>query len=112
MGKLWDFTPYFAAGFGVALFSSQSNSFQPVVPFTVGFKVNIHKNMGLEAEYGFRKTFYDNFDGLNDNVSPDDYAILHNNDWYSFTGLSFTWKLFNMFGNCPTYSDVDRKKRR
>ena len=35
----------------------------------LGFKVNIYKNMGLEAEYGFRKTFYDNFDGLKDLVA-------------------------------------------
>ena len=112
MGNIWDFTPYFASGIGVALFNSNELSVQPVIPLTIGFKVNIHKNMGLEIEHGFRKTFYDNFDGLKDNVSPDDYALLHNNDWYSFSGISFTWKIYNRSVNCATYFDVNGNRRR
>ncbi|OFY61076.1 MAG: hypothetical protein A2V50_06960 [Bacteroidetes bacterium RBG_19FT_COMBO_42_10] len=111
-GKLWDFSPYFAAGAGVAFINSASVAFQPVIPFSAGFKVNIYKNMGLEAEYGFRKTFYDNFDGLNDLVAPSDFAWLHNNDWYSFAGIALTWKIFNTLVGCPAYSDVDGKRRR
>ncbi|HUU99945.1 MAG TPA: DUF6089 family protein, partial [Bacteroidales bacterium] len=84
----------------------------PVIPFSVGFKVNIHKNLGLEAEYGFRKTFYDNFDGLKDLVDPSDYAWLHNNDWYSFVGIALTWKIFNRLAGCPAFNDVDNKRKR
>ncbi len=112
MGKRWDFSPYFSSGIGVAIFNSQEQSVQPVIPLAIGFKVNIHKNLGLEIEHGFRKTFYDNFDGLKDNVSPEDYALLHNNDWYCLTGISFTWKLYNRSVNCATYSDVNDKRRR
>lgn len=137
LGKAGDFSPYFAVGLGVTLMNSSSMriepvrlpvlgygiatitssdvSLQPVIPFSVGFKINIHKNMGLEVEYGFRKTFYDNFDGVKDNVSPADYAVFHNNDWYSFAGMAFTWKLYNKSADCPAYgldSKRNRKKER
>lgn len=111
-GKRWNFSPYFAAGAGIAIINTVSTAYQPVIPFSFGFKVNIYKNLGLEAEYGFRKTFYDNFDGLKDMVSPADHAWLHNNDWYTFTGIAVTWKIFNRLAGCPAYTDVDKKKKR
>jgi len=121
-GKLWNYSPYFAAGLGGTYVhladalnpntSSRNSSFIPVIPFSVGIKVNIHKNVGLEAEYGFRKTFYDNFDGLNDLVAPSDYAWTHNNDWYTFTGVSVTWKFYSRLAGCPAYNDVDVKRKR
>ncbi len=113
MGKRWNYSPYFAAGIGGAFVKSPMNSaFIPVVPFSVGFKINIYKNIGLEAEYGFRKTFYDNFDDLKDLVAPSDYAWTHNNDWYTFTGISVTWKFYSKLAGCPAYNDVDSKRKR
>ena len=112
IGKRWDYTPYIAAGAGIAFVNTASFTYVPVIPFSIGFKVNIHKNMGLEAEYGFRKTFYDNFDGLKDLVDPSDYTWTHNNDWYSFAGISLTWKIFSRLVGCPAYSDVDSKSKR
>jgi hypothetical protein len=111
-GKLWDFSPYLAAGLGIAVLSSTTIAYQPVIPFSLGFKANIYKNMGLEVEYGFRKTFYDNFDGLNDLVASEDFAWLHNNDWYSFAGISLTWKIYSQLAGCPAYDDVNGKRRR
>ena len=111
-GKLWDYTPYIAAGAGIAFINTKTFTYIPVIPFSFGFKVNIYKNVGLEAEYGFRKTFYDNFDGLKDLVAPSDVAWIHNNDWYSFTGIAVTWKLFNKSVPCPAYDDVDSKRKR
>jgi hypothetical protein len=111
-GKFWDFSPYFAAGAGVAFISSGTTAIEPVIPFSVGFKVNVYKNMGIEAEYGFRKTFYDNFDGLQDPVAPADFGVIHNNDWYSFTGIAFTWKIYSRLAGCPAYTDVDGKRKR
>ncbi len=111
-GKSWDYTPYFAAGAGIALVNTVDMAYTPVIPFSIGFKVNIHKNLGLEAEYGFRKTFYDNFDGLKDLVAPTDVAWLHNNDWYTFTGVTFTWKFYNKLAGCPAYNDVDSGRKR
>jgi len=111
-GKLWDFSPYIAAGAGVVFINTVTNSIEPVIPFSFGFKVNIYKNMGLEAEYGFRKTFYDNFDGLNDMVAEEDRGLIHNNDWYSFAGIVLTWKFYNKLAGCPAYTDVDQKSKR
>jgi hypothetical protein len=111
-GRLWDFSPYFAAGTGLTYINTVSVAFKPVIPFSVGFKANVYKNMGLEAEYGFRKTFYDNFDGLKDLVAPSDIGWIHNNDCYSFAGIALTWKIYSRLAGCPAYSDVDGKRRR
>jgi hypothetical protein len=111
-GKRWDYTPYIAGGAGAAFVNTADFAVVPVIPFSFGFKINIYKNLGLEAEYGFRKTFYDNFDGLNDLIAPSDIAWIHNNDWYSFTGISFTWKILSNLAGCPAYNDVDKKRKR
>ena len=118
-GKRWNYSPYIAAGVGIAYFNTSSNTslindkpFQPIIPFSFGFKINIYKNLGIEAEYGFRKTFYDKFDGLEDKVNPDHKAWLHNNDWYSFAGIAFTWKIYNKLVGCPAFKDVDESRRR
>ncbi|MBE3086053.1 MAG: hypothetical protein IMZ64_07545 [Bacteroidetes bacterium] len=111
-GKQWNYTPYFAAGAGIAYIIKTI----PVIPFSFGFKINLYKNLGLEAEYGFRKTFYDNFEDLEDElVDPatrHDNAWIHNNDWYSFLGVGVTWKIFSKSGGCPAFSDVDPKRKR
>ena len=127
-GKLWDYSPYFAAGAGIAfintttiaympvspfdIIETKNFTYVPVIPFSFGFKINIYKKMGLEAEYGFRKTFYDNFDGLKDLVAPSDVAWIHNNDWYSFAGVAVTWKIYSKLAGCPAYYDVDSKRRK
>jgi len=111
MGKRWDYTPYFAGGFGIAFINTKTFTYVLVIPITFGFKVNIYKNLGLEAEYGFRKTFYDNFDGLKDMVAPSDIAWIHNNDWYSFAGLAVSWKIYSKLAGCPAYADVDSKRK-
>ena len=112
-GKLWNYSPYFAAGIGGVYDSSPAGSaVVPVIPFSIGFKINIHKNIGLEAEYGFRKSFYDNFDALKDKIATSDYTWTHNNDWYTFTGLAITWKFFSKLAGCPAYEDVDPKRKR
>jgi hypothetical protein len=111
-GKRWNFTPYFAGGAGIAFLNSASFTYVPVIPFSFGFKINVFKNIGLEAEYGFRKTFYDNFDGLKDLVAPSDLGSIHNNDWYTFTGIAVTWKIYNKLAGCPAYGEVDSKRKR
>jgi hypothetical protein len=111
-GKRWDYTPYIAGGAGVAAITTEGFNVLPVIPFSAGFKINILKNLGLEAEYSFRKTFYDNFDGLKDLVDPADFALIHNNDWYSFTGISFTWKIMSRLAGCPAYDDANSNRKR
>ena len=111
-GKRWNYTPYIAAGAGISFINTQVFTYVPVIPFSMGFKVNVYKNLGIEAEYGFRKTFYDNFDGLKDFVAAEDHGWIHNNDWYTFTGVSVTWKIYNNLAGCPAYNDVDSKRKR
>jgi len=106
-GKKWNSTPYFAGGIGGTFVDTKEVAVIPVIPFSFGFKINIKRNIGLEAEYGFRKTFYDNFDGLESYP----YAWTHNNDWYTFTGICVTWKFYKLAG-CPAYNDVDSKRKR
>jgi len=108
-GKKWNSSPYFAGGIGGAYINANEEVvFCPVIPISFGFKININKNVGLEAEYGFRKTFYDKFDG----VENPTYAWTHNNDWYTFTGICITWKIFSNFAKCPAYDDFDAKRKR
>lgn len=111
-GKLFDYSPYIAAGAGLVFSGSGNTDIVPLIPLSAGFKINVLKNLGLEAEYGFRKTFYDNFDGLKDLIDPSDYDVIHNNDWYSFTGVSLTWKFMNKFVGCPAYNDADSGRKR
>jgi hypothetical protein len=111
-GKRWNFTPYFAAGAGISFINTVTFKYVPVIPFSFGFKVNIYKNLGLEAEYGFRKTFYDNFDGVKDLVAPSDFSWIHNNDWYTFTGIAFTWKIYNKLAGCPAYGEQNSRRKR
>ncbi len=111
-GKRWNYSPYIAGGVGVAFVNTIKFTYTPVIPFSIGFKINIYKHLGLEAEYGFRKTFYDNFDGLKDFIDPSDHTWLHNNDWYTFAGISLTWKMYNRLAGCPAYTDVDARKKR
>ncbi len=110
-GKRFDYSPYLAAGAGVAMNTSEGTELLPIIPFGIGFKINLLKNMGLEAEYSFRKTFYDNFDGLKDFVDPSDYALIHNNDWYTYTGISLTWKIMSRLAGCPAYDDVNSERK-
>ncbi len=112
LGRRWNYTPYMAGGVGVAFVNTTSFAVIPVIPFSFGFKVNVYKNLGLEIEYGFRKTFYDNFDGLKDFIDPANHGWLHNNDWYTFTGVALTWKMYNRLAGCPAYEDVDSRKRK
>ncbi len=111
-GKRWDYTPYIAAGGALAFVNTSTYTYVPAIPFSVGFKINVYKNIGLEAEYGFRKTFYDNFDGLKDLVAPSDYAWIHNNDWYTFAGISVTWKIYSKLAGCPAYGDDGSRRKR
>jgi len=111
MGKSWEYTPYIAGGVGIAFINTKTFTYVPVIPFSMGFKINIYKNLGLEAEYGFRKTFYDNFDGLKDLVAQSDVSWFHNNDWYSFAGIAVCWKIYTKLAGCPAYDDVDPKRK-
>lgn len=121
-----DYTPYIAAGAAFSAVYNQvavadgSKSFHPFfsIPFSAGFKVNVANHLGVEFEYGFRKTFYDKFDGQyevmtpGDTPAPVDQSWTHNNDWYSFMGISVTWKMYNKLAGCPAFAEMGKEKKR
>ncbi len=111
-GRKIDYTPYLSLGAALSAVGTDGISFFPSIPFSLGVKVNIYKNFGLEFEYGFRKTFYDNFDGLKDMIDPNDLTWSHNNDWYSFMGIGITWKMYSKLAGCPAFGDKREKNKR
>lgn len=74
----------------------------PSVPFGVGVKFNLVRNLGLNIEWGVRKTFTDEVDGLSKTYS-NGYQLSNsqNNDWYSFAGITLNYKILTKTDRCP-----------
>jgi len=105
-------TPFIFGGVGYHLYSGKysiqngaslnydGNGFS--VPFGIGFKYSLAENFGLSGEWGYRKTYEDQLDGLSATYAgvPNSGSMqqlqLSNsstNDWYSFAGITLTLKL-------------------
>lgn len=112
-GRNIDYSPYIAGGAALSMMSQAGPFFS--VPFSAGFKVNLVNQLGIEIEYGFRKTFTDKLDGefeISNGGEPVDGTWTHNNDWYSFLGVSVTWKIYNKLAGCPAFAEMDKDKKR
>ncbi len=74
----------------------------PSIPFGLGIKFNFVENFGLGIEWGLRKTFTDEVDGLQ-SVYFNDYQLSNtqNNDWYSIVGITLNYKFLTKRDNCP-----------
>lgn len=74
----------------------------PAIPFGVGVKFDLIRNLGLNIEWGMRKTFTDEIDGL-PNTYANGYQISNskNNDWYSFAGITLNYKILTKTDRCP-----------
>lgn len=109
-----DYTPYIAAGAALSVVDFAVPF--PSVPFSAGFKINVANQVGIEFEYGFRKTFTDELDGLYEIVDATgnqvDHTWTHNNDWYSFMGISVTWKIYNKLLGCPAFAEMEKGNKR
>ena len=110
-----DYSPYIAGGAALSVVSSAGPFMS--IPFSAGFKVNVADHIGVEIEYGFRKTFTDKMDGLNEITGPGELpkearSLIHNNDWYSFLGVSVTWKIYNQLLGCPAFAEMGKDKKR
>ena len=109
-----DYSPYIAGGAAFSM-AGKSGPFLSV-PFSAGFKVNVANQVGVEIEYGFRKTFTDKLDGqfeiTDSGGEPVDKTWTHNNDWYSFLGVSVTWKIYNRLAGCPAFAEMGKDKNR
>ncbi len=71
------------------------------IPFGLGVKFNFSGNWGLGIEWGMRKTFTDQVDGLPEKYA-DGYQLSNsqNNDWYSIVGLTLNYKILTHKDRC------------
>ena len=69
--------------------------------FGPGIKLNLGRKMSLNFEWGFRKTFTDDIDGL-PNLQGEflEQGKDYNNDWYAIMGFMLTYKITDE-GPCP-----------
>ena len=105
-------TPYVTVGIGALLLPVEENAFpvKPVIPFGIGGKYAINSRLGVSVEWTYRKTFTDYLDQLpNDaytqavSFANKQRSFLGSKDWYSFAGISFTYKFALGGSKCPAY---------
>ncbi|MBN1599460.1 MAG: hypothetical protein JW894_14290 [Bacteroidales bacterium] len=96
--KKWMYSPYLTGGLG---FASISGMPQFMIPFGLGFKINITDRLSSGLEWSFRKTFTDKIDTVE---SPLGNTLINNNDWYSFFGIFITYKFVKFAADCPAYN--------
>ncbi|MBC6400489.1 MAG: outer membrane beta-barrel protein [Ekhidna sp.] len=101
-----NYSPYIMGGVGVISYDTPANEntgrYQLVLPVGVGFKYLIQKKYTIGIEAGARKTFFDYLDGISDKdqtIKDYQYGNPKDDDWYFFTGLTFSITLFNV--PCP-----------
>ena len=97
------YSPYVSAGIGYSLNYTGGSVSHLYLPFGGGLKVNLGRRLSGGLEASMRKTFNDRIDGVTNAGGEAVQTPLANNDWYMFTGLFITYKIFNYRGDCPTY---------
>ena len=103
-------SPYFFAGFGLTKFlnlDEQDNfsTLQPVLPFGGGIKHLIGKQFSMAFEFGARKTFFDELDGISDGdvytKNPSDPSTMqfgnpNDKDWYHYFNISISYLIYKI----------------
>lgn len=108
------FTPYFMGGLAFYRFNSQIEDEDGVgqyglsIPFGMGLKYAISRNMNASLEAGTRATFTDMIDGVSEDTDPDIPGTnQYTGDWYYYINLSITY-LFHTI-DCPDDAPMDKK---
>lgn len=96
-------SPYVSAGLGYSLNIDGNSVSHLYVPFGGGVKVNLGQRVSGGVEVSARKTFTDLIDGFANLGGEEVQTPIGNNDWYLFTGVFLTFKIFNYREECPTY---------
>lgn len=95
------YSPYVSAGLGYSLNYAGESVSHFYLPFGGGVKVNLGKRLSGGVELSMRKTFSDEIDGV-ENIGLEGVKHLFgNNDWYMFTGVFLTYKIFDYRDACP-----------
>ncbi|SMD35336.1 hypothetical protein SAMN04488029_2459 [Reichenbachiella faecimaris] len=98
-------TPYFFAGFGLTKFinldeSDNFSSIQPVLPFGGGIKHLVGKQFSMAVEFGARKTFFDELDGISDGDVFDktntQFGNPNDKDWYHYFNISISYLIYKI----------------
>ncbi|MBN2669721.1 MAG: hypothetical protein JXR60_10880 [Bacteroidales bacterium] len=109
------FTPYFATGMGFVLASNSNQPYNIFIPLSVGFKLSVTSKLEIGVEYSYRKVFSDKLDNLSGQEynlqtlkvpSKNKYkqnAFYYDQDWYVYTGLFITYKIFQSGSECKAY---------
>ena len=74
------------------------------IPFALGVKTSLTKNLIIGFEVAPRYTFADDIDGSfpkNDNLQNTRFGNINSNDWYVFSGFTLTYT----FGKKPCFCD-------
>ena len=99
------YSPYVSAGLGYSLNISGDAVSHLYLPFGGGFKLNLGQKLSGGVEVTMRKSFTDLIDGVTNAGGEEVQTAVGNNDWYMFTGIFLTYKIFNFREDCPTYND-------
>jgi hypothetical protein len=106
--NLLRWSPYFFIGLGGSWFGQHEDpqesysSFQPVIPFGLGFKYLINREWSVGFEGGARKTFFDYIDNLSggDLTTKNlQYGNKYDKDWYYFVGFTVSYTFYTI--PCP-----------
>ena len=71
------------------------NIITPVIPIGIGYKFRLADNLGFGIETSFRYLFRDDIEGFSE-----DFGNPNSNDWYVFTGVTFTYVFGRPDCNC------------
>ena len=105
--KLLKWSPFAYAGFGLTRLDKNVDTeilgrTQANIPFGIGIKHLIDRKFSIGFEIGARKTFTDLLDGVADGeqtVKDFEFGHPNGNDWYLFTGVTFTYIIYKI--PCP-----------
>ena len=101
-------SPYLTMGAGLFTLLGQPpveteySTLQPVIPIGFGFKYLATKTLNLEMEFGIRKTFLDEMDGISEgdlSVKNYQFGIGSNSDTYYFLSFSVSYNFYDI--PCP-----------
>jgi len=90
------FSPYLLVGGALTTVWDQESKGNFALPFGVGLKYVISRNININVEYRAAKVFGDGFDGAQDDKV---FSSSIPNDWYHYLGLNFTYTIYNYL--CP-----------
>ena len=97
------YAPYVSAGLGYSVNYAGESKSHLYIPFGGGVKLNFGRRLSGGAEISVRKSLSDLIDGEINAGGEEVHTPIGNNDWYMFTGVFLSYKIFNYREECPTY---------